>query len=50
MLQNQDNGAFPWQKKGFVKNWATKSAQTVNSLEYKELKKYIHMPYRKINN
>lgn len=40
---------LPWQSAKFEKKWATIPAQTVNSPEYKELKKYIHMPYRHID-
>jgi hypothetical protein len=33
-----------------VRKWASKSAQSVNSPEYKLLRRHIHMPYRKIDN
>lgn len=40
---------LPWTNPKFKKKWAKKSAQTVNSEQYKQLREYIHRPYRKID-
>ena len=40
---------IPWKQGGFERKWATKPVQTVNSPQYKQLKKYIHLPYRKVD-
>ena len=42
--------ALPWQTEENYEKWASKPSQTVNSAEYKELKKFIHKPYRKVDN
>lgn len=45
-----DIPGLPWTANSFNKKWASKTAQSVNSPEYKSLRNYIHKPYRKIDN